>query len=148
MSSTNSNFNGVLPEEAFGQSLSSSCSAQRTASVTTAERGGVQPVVKTLANGGVRAEVKVGEPVRFTVHAEQPPGMGTIVAGEWDFEGRDRWKAVEGVDGTSSVLQNSVTYAYAKPGTYFASFRASGHRHGAAGLVPVLNNNRVRVVVS
>ena len=43
---------------------------------TAAERGGVQPVVAVSVNGGLRVEVKAGEPVTLQVHAETPPGAG------------------------------------------------------------------------
>ena len=62
---------------------------------TAVARRGIQPVVNLTANGGDRAEVAVGEPVRFSALVEVPPGTGTIVAAEWDFEGRGDFPVVE-----------------------------------------------------
>ena len=55
---------------------------------TAAERGGIQAVVTVSANGSVKAEVRVGEPVNLEVHAEVPPGAGAIIAVAWDFDGK------------------------------------------------------------
>ncbi|HEX5586862.1 MAG TPA: hypothetical protein VFZ17_06100 [Acidimicrobiia bacterium] len=116
---------------------------------TAAERGGIQPLVTSAANGGIRAEVVVGEPVTFTGRGEQPPGMGTIVGAEWDFEGRDEWTpSAITVDGTSASVEVSDSHTYTEPGTYFPSFRVGAHRLGAAGTgLPVQNLARARVVV-
>jgi hypothetical protein len=118
---------------------------------TATERGGVQPVVSALANGSVKADVGVGEPVTLTGHAEQPAGGGgMIVAAEWDAEGLGTWEhQFDEVDGSSSTVDVSLIYAYAEPGTYFPSFRVGAHREGASGRgLPVQNLARVRVVVT
>jgi hypothetical protein len=117
---------------------------------TAAERGGVQPVVTAQANGGLRAEVKVGQSVTFTGVGEQPPGLGSIVSGEWDFAGCGQWQPVEEtIDGGSSTLTATSTHAYDSPGTYFASFRVGAHREGGKGRGgAVVNLARVRVVVT
>jgi hypothetical protein len=117
---------------------------------SASERGGVQPVASALVNGSVRADVKVGETVTFSATAEQPPGMGTILKAEWDFEGRGAWATShDEVDGSSPSIVVTTTHAYDAPGTYFASFRVSAHRDGAKGAgLPVQNLNRIRVVVS
>jgi hypothetical protein len=54
---------------------------------TANERRGIQPVVTVKANGGKRADVKVGQPVTFTAEVEVPKGMGKVVAAAWHFEG-------------------------------------------------------------
>lgn len=117
---------------------------------TAAERGGVQPIVKAKANGGLRAEVKVGETVTFLGEAEQPSGAGGVVRAEWDFEGRGKWEHKQaGLDGVSPKVSVTATHAYDKPGTYFASFRVGAHTQGARGAEPSIDNlARVRVVVS
>ncbi len=61
---------------------------------TAAERKGIQPVVELKANGGVRADVSVGEAIEFTAVIEVPAGAGTIVAAEWDFEGAGDYPVV------------------------------------------------------
>jgi hypothetical protein len=116
---------------------------------TAAERRGVQPVVRLTANGGARAEVRAGEPVRFVGVAEQPPGAGTIVRAEWDFEGVGDFSPAEPkVDGLSAAVEVKATHTFGMPGTYFTSFRVGGHCDGAKGQgLPVLNLARVRVVV-
>ncbi|HWB53294.1 MAG TPA: hypothetical protein VG722_03850, partial [Tepidisphaeraceae bacterium] len=74
---------------------------------------------------------------------------GTIVAAEWDFEGTGNFVPADArIDGSSAHVEVRARYTYAKPGTYFACFRASGHCDGAAGKgSPVQNIARVRVVV-
>jgi PKD domain-containing protein len=110
-------------------------------------RGGVQPVVAATANGGSRAEVKVGQPVHLVGLAEQVGG-GTIVAAEWDALGNGTWEPAE-VDGDSSRAMVETTHAYERPGTYFASFRVGSHRDGKAGNKPYARNlSRVRIVVT
>ena len=64
---------------------------------TATERKGIQPVVDVKANGGERAEVKVGEPVTFTAEIEVPPDTGKIVIAEWDFEGIGTFPSPENV---------------------------------------------------
>ena len=55
---------------------------------TAAERKGVQPVITLKAIGAEHAEVRVGQRVTFTGTIEVPPGAGSIVAAEWDFDGK------------------------------------------------------------
>ncbi len=52
-----------------------------------ADRKGIQATVEVTANGRDRADVAVGEPVEFRAVAEAPPGAGTVVRAEWDFDG-------------------------------------------------------------
>jgi hypothetical protein len=117
---------------------------------TAAERGGIQPVVRARVHagsranlpasetGGSRAEVRVGEVVRFEAGAEVPPGAGSIVSFEWDPLGVGEWRPFTG---------GSATHAYDRPGTYFAAFRAGSLRDNGCGK-PIHNLARVRVVVS
>jgi Alpha/beta hydrolase domain len=115
--------------------------------VDAVRRGGVQPVVVATANGGTRANVKVGEPVRLVGTAQQV-GPGTIVAAEWDALGNGGWEPAK-VDGVNPSVTVETTHAYEQPGTYFASFRAGSHRDGSAGNKPYARNlARVRVVVT
>jgi hypothetical protein len=116
---------------------------------SAAERRGVQPIVAAKANGGLRAEVQVGETVDFVGVAEQPPNAGSIVGAEWDFEGAGAFVPADArIDGSSAQVEVKATHAYLKPGVYFASFRAGGHCDGAKGQGPSVKNiARVRVVV-
>jgi hypothetical protein len=117
---------------------------------TAAARAGVQPVVSAQVNGGLVANVRVAETTTFTGAAEQPPGAGTIVRAEWDFEGRGTWDAHDDlVDGSKASITSTTTHAYDRPGTYFASYRVAAHCDGAKGKgLPIENLARVRVVVS
>jgi hypothetical protein len=98
---------------------------------TAVERGGIQPVVHVHANGGLRAEVKVGEPVTLEVHAETPPGAGTIIAARWDFDGSGTYpSAHEGIDGSSGSVTLTTTHVWEHPGTYFATALVESHVDG------------------
>jgi hypothetical protein len=89
---------------------------------TATERGGIQPVVHVSANGGHRAEVKAGEPVTLEVHAETPPGAGTIIAAAWDFDGSGSYPfSHDGIDGKATELTLTTTHTWDQPGTYFAT---------------------------
>jgi hypothetical protein len=97
---------------------------------TAAERGGIQPVVRVLANGTTRTEATVGEAVTLDVIAEVPAGAGTIVAVEWDFDGSGSFPYSHPIDGTATAVALSTTHAYDRPGMYFATARVSSHRSG------------------
>jgi hypothetical protein len=80
---------------------------------TAAERRGIQPVVHVTANGGVRAEVRVGEPVTLQVTAEVPPGAGTVIQVEWDFDGTGTFPSSDAtVDGTAARVDLTTTHTY------------------------------------
>jgi hypothetical protein len=118
---------------------------------TAAERGGIQPVVGVSANGGQRAEVKAGEPVTLTVHAETPPGAGTIIGAKWDFDGSGTYPFVHGdVDGTTSDVTLTTTHAWDRPGTYFATCLVESHvggdAHATSRRLPNLASARIVVI--
>ena len=124
--------------------------SQVTVPATAAQRQGIQPIVELQANGGVRTQVKVSQPVRFTATIEVPPNAGTVVAAEWDFEGAGDYPVSAPIDNPQSVVRLSATHSFAKPGTYFAVLRATSQRQGDA-TTPygrIQNIARVRVVVS
>jgi hypothetical protein len=115
------------------------------------ERGGIQPLVKATANGGIRAEVKPGEVVRLAFSAEMPEGCGTLIKAEWDFDGTGRFPFAHGdIDGSRTAITRETGHAYDKPGTYFATARIAGHREGDVGAKDRLLYNlaRVRIVVT
>lgn len=119
---------------------------------TAVERKGVQPVVTLKANGGERAEGKIGQPVTFTAAVEVPPHAGKIVAAEWDFEGTGTFPVVGKLtptDKTGSRVTLKTTYAFNKPGTYFPTLRVTSQREGNAKspYTRIRNLGRVRVVV-
>jgi hypothetical protein len=135
---------------------------------SAAERGGIQPVVQATVNGGVRAEVKVGESVTLLGTAEQPPGTDCfIVSAEWEFEADDIpplrrmfAKMVGGgavetgptyeheLSGDDTSIKVEATHAYDKPGVYFPRLRVTAHRYGNRAQGEVLENDaRIRIVV-
>jgi hypothetical protein len=119
---------------------------------TAADRKGIQPVVMLQVNGGARAEVAVGEPVKFSAVIEVPPGAGTVMNAAWDFEGEGDFPVVERFDETSAVhsrLTLTITYAFARPGTYFPALRATAQRQSdlKTPFACIHNLGRVRVVV-
>jgi hypothetical protein len=137
--------NGVAPAFYQGYELSRDNGLRLPDSA--AARGGVQPVVSAQADGGARADVKVGEPVNFLGSAEQPAGMGTIVRAEWDFDGRGAFEQFD-VNGGSASVDVKAEHAYSEPGTYFASFRVGAYRDGTTTGPTTENLARVRIVVT
>jgi len=118
---------------------------------SAAERGGIQPVVRASANGTLRAEVKVGEPVKLEFHAQTPPGPGTIIAAAWDFDGSGSYSFVhDEIDGSASDVTLSTTHAWSRPGTYFATVLVHSHVDGdvSASSRRLPNLASARVVVS
>jgi hypothetical protein len=115
-----------------------------------AERGGVQPSVRLTVNGGERAEVKVGEEVRFHGVAETPTGTGQIARAELDLLSDDTWPYQAPIaGGAAETVAIDTSHRFDKPGVYFPSFRVSAWREGANGKgLAIQNLARVRVVVS
>jgi hypothetical protein len=110
-------------------------------------------VVHLTANGAARADVAVGEAVEFTAVVEVPPGTGTIVAAEWDFEGNGDFPITEPFTNEDvSYTSTNITrdFAFASPGTYFPAVRVTAQRLGQADNPHgrILNLGRVRVVVA
>ncbi|MCU1346318.1 MAG: hypothetical protein JWL70_2584, partial [Acidimicrobiia bacterium] len=98
---------------------------------TAAERGGIQPVVHVTANGGKRAEVAAGEPVTLRLEAEVPPGAGTLVLAEWDFDGSGSFPfRHQEVDGSAAKADVTTTHTFDRPGTYYVTARVESHRDG------------------
>jgi hypothetical protein len=117
---------------------------------TAQARGGIQPVVNLTANGGERADVKVGEIVQLAGRIEVPPGTGVIVSAEWDYDGSGDYPDVENFVGTDEGVTVRQTHSWDEPGTYFVALRAAAQRADAAGTPFGMARNlgRVRVVVS
>jgi hypothetical protein len=115
------------------------------------ERKGTQPVVTATANGATRVDVKVGETVQFAGIIDVPPGTGSVVGAEWDFEGAGDYPVAEKFNGANSSPLATVkaSYAFSKAGTYFPTLRATSQREGNATTpyARVQNLDRVRVVV-
>jgi len=114
-----------------------------------ADRHGVQPVVSMTANGNDRADVGVGDAVHLQATAEAAPGMGPVVAVEWDL-GADGTlaDATEITPADAVVIERNCSFD--APGTYFPALRVTAQRDGDATtpFARVQNVARVRVVVA
>jgi hypothetical protein len=121
---------------------------------TAVERKGIQPVVTLRANGGVRAEVAAGKPVKFTAVIEVPPTTGKVVAAKWDFEGEGTFPVVQEIKESNSTdsgtrVKLASNHVFLKPGTYFTTILATSQREGDphTPYARIENLGRVRVVV-
>ena len=119
---------------------------------TADERKGIQPVITLKANGGARADTKVGIPVTFTAVVEVPTHTGKVVAAEWDFEGEGTFPIAgkfKLVNKTGSIATLITTHNFTRPGTYFVTLRAVSQRQGDSKtpFAHIQNLDRVRVVV-
>jgi hypothetical protein len=114
------------------------------------ERGGIQPVVQVTAGGSKRAEVSSGTPVNLQVHAEAPPGAGTIISVKWDLDGTGTYPVTQDVDGLATELTLELQWSYDRPGTYFPTALVESHREGdfAATSRRIPNLDSARVVVN
>jgi hypothetical protein len=112
------------------------------------QRGGVQPIVELMVNGGDRADVMVGEQVSFIATAAVPPGAGKLVSVEWDFEGKGSYRASGDISPVEQ-MRVTTTYAFARPGTYFPVVRVAAHRDGdpMTPYARVMNIARARIIV-
>ena len=118
--------------------------------LTAAQRLGIQPVVTLRVSGGQSAQAKPGQPVNFTGTIEVPPGAGSVVAAEWDFDGEGKFPAKSAIARGAKRANVSITYTFDRPGTYFVALRGVSQRQGNAAdpYRRIRNLDRVRVVVS
>jgi len=117
---------------------------------TAAERRGPQAVVHATADGAERADVSVGDTVRFEALIELPLGAGSVVAVEWDFDGTAEYPvAEEGLDGSHDRYRSVVEHTFGSPGTYLPAVRVTTQRQGDVSTphARIENLGRVRVVV-
>ncbi|MCB2076846.1 MAG: hypothetical protein KDE55_04000 [Novosphingobium sp.] len=112
-------------------------------------RKGIQPVVHLDANGAKRVEVPAGQPVAFTGKIAVPPGAGSIVAAQWDFEGTGEFVGESGLPMRLREHTVQATHSFAKPGTYFAVLKGVSQRQGDPDtpFARISDLDRVRVVV-
>jgi hypothetical protein len=120
--------------------------------LTAAERKGIQPVVMLSANGHVRADTTVGQPVTLSGVVELPPNTGKVVRAQWDFEGLGDYPVhgeIKLTDATGSRATATTSYSFSKPGTYFATLRVASQRQpDGTPYAEVENLARVRIVVT
>jgi hypothetical protein len=114
-----------------------------------AARRGVQPVVSLTVEGGERADVGVGHEVTLRARAEVPPGTGSVVALEWDFDGSGSFAVHETVQPAETVVAER-RWSPPGPGTFFPVVRVVAQREGDAATpyARLRNLARVRVVVA
>ena len=117
---------------------------------TAAERKGIQPVVTLRTNGAERVEVKAGRSVTLQGTIEVPAGAGSIIAAEWDFDGRGSFPEHSTVPEDAKSLTVSVTHRFDTPGTYFSTLRGVSQRQGDRNTpyARIENLGRMRVVVT
>ncbi len=129
--------NGTRPPGSTGYRIEG---AQIVPECTADRRQGVQPLVSLSAT---RIHARVGEEVRFEGRIDPPPGGGTPVSADWDFEGTGRYEPGQADE------RVRASHTYAKAGTYFATLRGASRRHGDDGTPYAILPNiaRVRVMV-
>jgi hypothetical protein len=115
-----------------------------------AQRRGIQQVVDLTANGGSRAEVKVGETVNFVGVIETPAGAGEVVSAEWDYDGAGRFADTESYKDGAARRTVKRSHAFDKPGTCIVAVRVVVQRKNAVGtpFAKIINLGRARVVVA
>ena len=95
-----------------------------TLSARASERRGLQPVVHLTANGKIRAEVGVDQPVNLAGTIEMPPGAGRILQADWhpgrsDFAYEPATKLA-----APQPLVNAIrTVSFPAPGEYTITLR-------------------------
>ncbi|MBV1686708.1 PKD domain-containing protein [Novosphingobium sp. G106] len=116
---------------------------------TAAQRRGIQPVVTLRVNGSDKVEVAAGQAVSFTGTIDVPPGAGSVVAAEWDFEGTGNFAETSAVPRGAKRATVIITHRFDKPGTYFTGLRGVSQRQGdrATPYTRIRNLDRVRVIV-
>jgi hypothetical protein len=105
--------------------------------------------VTIKANGGARAEARVGQPISFSGTISAPPGAGAVVKAEWDFEGKGDFPVKSAVTPDKASAAVRTTYSFSRPGTYFATLRGYTQRQGdkTTPFARIRNLARARVVV-
>lgn len=115
------------------------------------ERRGLQPVVHLTANGQVRAEVAINEPVTLKGNIEMPPGTGKVLQYDWYLGRSDfAYEPATQVREPQTGVSPTRTVSFPVAGEYTISLRTFAQREGAGDLTsPTLLQNlaRVRVVV-
>ena len=118
---------------------------------SAAERGGLQPVVDLTANGSIRAEVGVNQPVTLAARIEMPPAAGKIVQYAWYLGTADaKFEPTTKLDKPPTRFDLKRTVRFAAPGEYAITLRVNGERSGLTdldGTTLLQNIGRVRVVV-
>ena len=124
---------------------------QITVPKSAAARGGLQPVVDLGANGAVRAQVGVNQPVVLAAKIEMPPHSGKIVRYAWYLGTPDlKFEPDIKLSRPQTTFDITRTVSFATPGEYAITLRVEGQRNGLGGANETTflqNVARVRVVV-
>ncbi|MGL4565677.1 MAG: hypothetical protein ACRCVD_10315, partial [Halioglobus sp.] len=72
-------------------------------------RKGLQPVVTLRVNGGTRTDIAAGEAVSFQGEIAAPPGAGSVIAAQWDFDGAGTFPVSSPVPSGESTVRVTVT---------------------------------------
>lgn len=115
------------------------------------ERHGLQPVVHLTANGKVRAEVAINEPVSLEGNIEMPPGTGKVLQYDWYLGRSDfAYEPATQLKKPQAVVSPTRTVSFPAAGEYTITLRTFAQRDGMGDLKsPTLLQNlaRVRIVV-
>src|SRR5579862_2496703 len=93
-----------------------------------AERHGLQPVMELTANGVVRAQIGVNQPVKLVAKLEMPPKTGKIVQYNWTIA--DTAEAPTNLAKPQPLVDVNHTITFDKPGTYVVKLTVNGQRDG------------------
>jgi len=119
---------------------------------TTAERNGIQPIVKLTIKGEKKKVIKQGQTLTFTAVVDVPKNTGKLISAEWDFDGKGNFpissKKIT-FDAKNSQASVSITYKFTTKGTYFPTVKVASQREGDSKtpFARIKNLDRVRVVV-
>ncbi|MBO9855133.1 hypothetical protein [Xanthomonas sp. A1809] len=114
-------------------------------------RGGLQPVIDLTANGDVRAEVAVNQPVTLSARIAMPPHAGKVVRYAWYLGTPDlEFEPFMPVAKPGRTIAVKRTVSFSAPGEYAITIRVEGQREGrndTNGTTFLQNVGRVRIVV-
>lgn len=120
---------------------------------TAEERGGVQPVIRAMANGEKSITVKVGDQVNFTAEIKAPEGASIITYAAWDFEKTNNYsnKEVLNLSDDGKTATVATTHTFIEKGTYFPVIVAWSNQNADGSTddyyTRCKNLDRVRVIV-
>ena len=121
---------------------------QVIAAQQASQRFGLQPVMSLSANGGARAVVGVGQPVKLAAKLEMPRGTGRLVNYNWTVAGTA--EPVTVLAKPQPLVDLARTVSFPAPGTYVVRLTINGQRHGLANpsdQTLTQNFQEVRIVV-
>ena len=90
------------------------------------DRLGIQPSVTIEVGGSSSANIRAGDEVVLAAHASTP-GVGLIVAVEWDLDGSGEFATKSRIEPAASV-HVEVRTAYRQLGAHVAAVRVTAHR--------------------